>query len=207
MKKTKILIVDDHSLMRMGLSSLIASEKDMETVGEADNGRTAVELVRTLKPDVVIMDLMMPELSGAEATRLIHDEHPDVKIIILTSFGSSAEMSQAIANGAVGTLMKDTATDDLVATIRAVAGGRTVIPEPLLRMAKEDSSTTLQLTGHQLEILALVVKGLTNADIARHFNVSEVTVKKTLQTVFAKIGVANRAEAVSITLQKHLIRN
>ena len=206
MKKTRILIVDDHSLMRMGLSSLIASEKDMETVGEADNGKAAVELVRKLKPDVVIMDLMMPELSGAEATRIIHGELPDVKIVILTSFGSSAEMSLAISNGAVGTLMKDTATDDLVATIRAVAAGKTVIPEPLMRMAKEDAST-LQLTDHQLEILRLVVNGYTNSDIAKHLSVSEITIKKTLQTIFSKIGASNRAEAVTITLQKHLLKD
>ena len=205
MKKTRILIVDDHSLMRMGLSSLIASEKDMETVGEADNGRVAVELTRELRPDVVIMDLMMPELTGSEATRIIHGELPDTKIIILTSFGSSAEMSNAIANGAVGALMKDTATDDLVETIRAVAKGATVIPESLRRMAKEDAET-LQLTDHQLEILSCVVKGLTNADIARHFSISEVTVKKTLQMVFTRIGAANRAEAVSITLRKQLVQ-
>lgn len=206
MKKTRILIVDDHSLMRMGLSSLIASEKDMETVGEADNGQTAVELVRKLKPDIVIMDLMMPKITGSEATRIIHEELPEVKIIILTSFGSSAEMSQAIANGAVGTLMKDTATDDLVATIRAVAAGKTVIPDALLRMAKEDAST-LQLTDHQLEILRLVVNGYTNSDIAKHLSVSEITIKKTLQTIFSKIGASNRAEAVSIVLQKHLLKD
>ena len=206
MKKTRILIVDDHSLMRMGLSSLIASEKDMETIGEADNGRTAVELVRTLQPDVVIMDLMMPELTGSEATKIIHSEFPEVKIIILTSFGSSAEMSMAITNGAVGTLMKDTATEDLIDTIRAVSAGRMVIPDELQRMAKEDVET-LQLTEHQLNILSCVVKGLTNADIARQFNISEVTIKKTLQSVFAKIGAANRAEAVSITLQKHLLKD
>lgn len=206
MKKTRILIVDDHSLMRMGLSSLIASEKDMETVGEAENGREAVERVRELAPDIVIMDLMMPELSGAEATKIIHGEFPDVKVIVLTSFGSSAEMSLAIANGAVGTLMKDTATDDLVATIRSVAAGRTVIPESLRRMAQEDVET-LQLTDHQLEMLSCVVKGLTNADIARHLSISEVTVKKTMQMIFSKIGAANRAEAVSITLQKHLLKD
>lgn len=206
MKKTKVLIVDDHSLMRMGLSSLIASEKDMETIGEAENGKEAVELVRELKPDVVIMDLMMPELTGAEATKIIHGEFPDVKIVILTSFGTSAEMSSAISNGAVGTLMKDTATDDLVATIRAVAAGKKVIPDALLRMAQEDVQT-LQLTEHQLTILGFVVKGLTNADIARQLSISEVTVKKTLQTVFARIGAANRAEAVKIVLQKHLLKD
>ena len=101
--------------------------------------------------------------------------------------------------------MKDTATDDLVATIRAVASGKTVIPEPLMRMAKEDAST-LQITDHQRDILSYVVKGLTNADIARLFSVSEITIKKTLQLTFAKIGASNRAEAVSIALQKHLVK-
>ena len=205
MKKTRILIVDDHSLMRMGLSSLIASEKDMETVGEADNGQTAVELVRKLKPDIVIMDLMMPKVTGSEATRIIHEELPEVKIIILTSFGSSAEMSQAIANGAVGTLMKDTATDDLVATIRAVAAGQTVIPDALLRMAKEDAST-LQLTDHQLEILRLVVNGYTNSDIAKHLSVSEITIKKQLSTIFERLGVMNRAEAVAHALRTQMLK-
>lgn len=206
MKKSRILIADDHSLMRVGLSSLIASEMDMETVGEADNGETAVELVRELKPDIVIMDLMMPKLSGAEATRIIHEELPDIKIIILTSYGTSAELSQAISYGVVGALLKDTATDDIIAAIRTVAAGKTVIPKALLRMVQEDVST-LKLTDHQLEILSGVVRGFTNADIARQFSISEITVKKALQTIFSKIGAANRAEAVAITLQKHLLKN
>ena len=206
MSKTRILIADDHSLMRVGLASLIKVTKDLETVGEADNGLQAVELVRKLHPDVVIMDLMMPELDGAEATKIIHTEFPDVKIIILTSYGTSVEMSRAITNGASGTLMKDTATADFIKTIRTVVSGDNVISAHLLRMAKEDTSTQ-QLTDRQLEMLTYAVKGLSYPEIAKQLSVTVITVKKTMQVIFAKIGAANRAEAISIAYQKHLLKD
>lgn len=204
MKKIKILIADDHSIMRMGLSTLITCKKDMELVGEADNGKTAVEKIRELKPDVVIMDLMMPELGGADATKIVSEEMPDIKVIILTSFGTSADLSQAIANGASGVIMKDSATDDLIMAIRTVANGDTFIPPELLRMAEEDASA-LQLTDHQRIILTHVTRGLSNADIAKLLSVSEPTIKKTLWKIFGKIGAANRAEAATIALRKNLV--
>lgn len=206
MKKTRILIADDHSLMRMGLASLIASEDDLETVGEAKNGKIAVELTRELKPDIVVMDLMMPELSGAEATKIIHDEMPEVKIIILTSFATSVEMSRAIANGAVGALIKDTATTELLKTIRAVAAGITVVDDELLQMAKADAPA-LKLTEHQREMLTYVVKGLSYPEIAKLFNIAEITVKSTMQVVFERIGAANRSEAIAIACQRHLLKD
>lgn len=205
MKKIKILLADDHRLLRMGLATLIASEKDMEVVGEAENGIEAVELARTLRPDIVIMDLMMPELSGAEATKTIHAELPDVKIMILTSFGTSAELAEAINAGAVGALIKDTATEDLVAAIRDVHAGKKVIPKKLLAFAK-DFAEAPKLSTHQLEILASVMKGLSNADIARLHNLSEITIKKHLSAIFERIGAANRAEAVTIALRKQLLK-
>ena len=205
MKKIGILLADDHTLMRMGLSALIASEKDMEVVGEAENGREAAELARTLRPDVVIMDLMMPEMSGAEATRRILAENPAAKIVILTTFGTSAELADAIANGAVGVLMKDTATDDLVGAIRAVAGGRKVIPERLLRFAREEGAAP-RLSPRQLEILTSVTRGLSNADIARQFDITEAAVKKHLTQIFERLGASNRAEAASIALRKQLLK-
>ena len=205
MKKIGILLADDHTLMRMGLSALIASEKDMEVVGEAENGREAAELARTLRPDVVIMDLMMPEMSGAEATRRILAENPAARIVILTTFGTSAELADAIANGAVGVLMKDTATDDLVGAIRAVAGGRKVIPERLLRFAREEGAAP-RLSPRQLEILTSVTRGLSNADIARQFDITEAAVKKHLTQIFERLGASNRAEAASIALRKQLLK-
>ena len=130
MKKAqiRIMLADDHMLMRMGLSTLIDCEEDMKIVGEAKNGRQAVELAHALKPDIIIMDLMMPELSGAEATKLIHDAYPEIKIMVLTSFGTSKEMSDAIMNGADGALMKDTAADELIGAIRSIVAGKRLIP-------------------------------------------------------------------------------
>ena len=206
MTKTKILIADDHSLVRMGLSLLIAHQKDMELVGEAENGQAAVEQIRRLRPDVVIMDLMMPVLSGAEATKIVHTELPDVKIVILTSFGTSADLSQAISDGAAGVILKDSATKNLVEAIHTVAAGETYISAELLRMAEEDAAA-LQLTEHQKAILASVVRGLTNADIAKQMSVSEPTIKKTLWTIFERIGAANRAEAATIAIRKNLVKD
>ena len=206
MTKTKILIADDHSLVRMGLSLLIAHQKDMELVGEAENGQAAVEQIRRLRPDVVIMDLMMPVLSGAEATKIVHTELPDVKIVILTSFGTSADLSQAISDGAAGVILKDSATKNLVEAIHTVAAGETYISAELLRMAEEDAAA-LQLTDHQKAILASVVRGLTNADIAKQMSVSEPTIKKTLWTIFERIGAANRAEAATIAIRKNLVKD
>ena len=206
MTKTKILIADDHSLVRMGLSLLIAHQKDMELVGEAENGQAAVEQIRRLRPDVVIMDLMMPVLSGAEATKIVHTELPDVKIVILTSFGTSADLSQAISDGAAGVILKDSATKNLVEAIHTVAAGETYISAELLRMAEEDAAA-LQLTDHQKAILASVVRGLTNADIAKQMSVSEPTIKKTLWTIFERIGAANRAEAATIAVRKNLVKD
>ena len=205
MKKIKILLADDHRLLRMGLATLIASERDMEVIGEAENGREAIELARTLRPDIVIMDLMMPEMSGAEATKTIHAELPDVKIMILTTFGTSNEMIDALSNGASGALMKDTATEDLVDSIRAIVAGREVIPSKLRHLVRERSSA-VKLSDRHLEILAAVSKGFSNADIARQFGLSEITVKKHLSAIFEKLGVANRAEAVAIAISKQLVK-
>ena len=205
MRKTRILLADDHMLMRMGLSALISSEKDMEVVGEAENGLQAVELALSLKPDIVIMDLMMPELSGAAATQRIHDADPAIRIMILTTFGTSAEMAQAIANGAVGALMKDTATDDLVSAIRAIVAGKRVIPARLQKLVAEDNPL-FSLSGRQLEILTSVARGLSNAEIARQFNLSEITIKKHLSTIFEHLGVSNRTEAAALALRKQLLK-
>ena len=204
MKKIRILLADDHKLMRMGLTSLIAGERDMECVGEASNGITAVEAAERLRPDVVIMDLMMPKMNGAEATRLIHEKMPDVRIVILTSYGTSREMSEAIANGASGTLMKDVATAELTRVIRAVAAGETAIP-PQFQSMSRDPQGVPQLTEHQKNILSSIAIGRTNADIAKEFGISQSTVKNIIMTIFSKLGATNRSEAVAIALRLHLV--
>ena len=203
--KIRILIADDHMLMRIGLTSFISEKDDLECVGEADNGRTAVELARKLKPDVVIMDLMMPELSGAEATKLIHDRLPETRIVVLTSYGTSQELAEAVANGASAALLKDTSTADLVDAIRQVADGKTILP-PELTPEGDASGPHANLTDHQRKILASLAAGRSNADIGREFGITENTVKKIVSTIFAKLGASSRSEAAAIAHRARLIR-
>ena len=202
--KIRILIADDHMLLRIGLTSFISGKDDLQCVGEADNGRTAVELTLKLKPDVVIMDLMMPEMSGAEATKLIHDKLPETRIVVLTSYGTSKELAEAIANGASAALMKDTSTADLVSAIRQVAAGKTILP-PELTSAASGNGQHPTLTDHQLKILAALAAGRSNLEIGKAFGITENTVKKIVSTIFAKLGASSRVEAVAIAHREHLV--
>ena len=205
MKKIRILLADDHTIMRMGLATLLESEPDMCVVGEAENGQVAVRLARELKPDVVIMDLMMPVLSGAEATRLIREENPGVRVVVLTTFGSSAELALAVRNGAAATLLKDTETADLVNVLRRVHEGKRIIPAEVLAMLDENAASA-DLTPRQLTILQSITRGLSNAEIAKQLGISEIGVKKHLQVIFNKIGAATRAEAAAIALRRQLLK-
>ena len=202
--KIKVLLADDHMFLRVGLSTLIDNKSDMTVVGEAENGIEAVELTRRLKPDVVIMDLMMPEMSGAEATKVIHGEMPDVKIIVLTSYGTSFEMSQAVANGASCALLKDATSEALITAIRDVHAGKKVLAPHLVKMSEQEVGNA-RLTDHQLELLTAVTKGFTNHDIAHQFGIAHVSVKKQLKTIYSKLGAANRTEAVAIAISKQLV--
>ena len=205
MNKTRILIADDHMLMRMGISALVTSTKDMQIVGEAKNGRQAVELADSLMPDVIIMDLMMPEMLGSEATKVIHDAHPEIKIVILTTFGTSVELSKAVTNGAVGVLLKDKVDMDLVNTIRFVVAGNQVIPAKLMAQLEQDRAIA-KLTDRQMEILTSVADGQSNSDIAKQLGLSEITVKKHLSAIFERLGVANRSEAVALALRRQMLK-
>ena len=202
--KTKILIVDDHALIRRGLADLIRYEKDLVAVGEASDGEAAVSAVAEKKPDVVIMDLMMPVMDGVEATRRIRESVPDAKILILTTFGTSADVSRAIAAGASGAIMKDASMEDQLAAIRTVAAGGTVFPPEIARIAQEDPPP--EFTQRQMVILESTARGLTNKDIAVMLGISADAVKQHLQAICAKLGAANRAEAVAIALKKHLLK-
>lgn len=205
MNKIRILVADDHMLMRMGISALVNSTSDMEIAGEAKNGEQAVKLAGKLKPDVVIMDLMMPEMLGSEATRLIHEAHPDIKVVILTTYGTSVDLAKAVANGAVGILLKDKVDIDLLNTIRFVVAGNQVVPTRLIEQIEQDKALS-KLTERQLEILASVAQGQSNSDIAKQFGLSEITIKKYLSTIFERLGVANRSEAVALALKKQMLK-
>ena len=205
MKKIRVLIADDHAFLRMGLRSMLVEEPDMEVAGEACDGEEVVRLYDRLNPDVVIMDLMMPKQNGAEATGQIRREHPDARIIVLTSFGNSADLLRALDNGAVGALMKESPTGELADAIRRVMSGETAIA-PEIRELRKDAPEPASLTDKQTEILQSVLRGFSNKDIAKQFGISEPGVKKHLKLIFAKLGAATRAEAVGIALRKRLLK-
>ena len=203
--KIRILIADDHKLMRMGLISLFDVQRDMTVVGEAEDGEQAVRLAVELKPDIVIMDLMMPKMNGADATSAILAANPQAGIVILTSFADSFDMARAISNGARGAQAKESPTENLIEAIRIVANGGTAIAPDIMRHVKGNPPPP-PLTEKQLAILSSVTRGLTNQDIALEFGISAVVVKKQLSVIFAKLGVATRAEAASLAVQKHLLK-
>ena len=203
--KTRILLVDDHALLRRGLADLIRYEKDMSVVGEAGDGETAVNAAVNLKPDLVVMDLMMPVVDGVEATRRIKDVLPSTHVLILTTFGTSADVARAISAGATGAIMKDASTDEQLAAIRTVAAGGTVF-SPEIQRSMDETPKPPDFTDRQLEVLQSVVDGLGNKEIASKLKISTDAVKQHLNAICTKLGASNRVEAVSIALRRHLLR-
>ena len=205
MNKLRILIADDHTLMRVGLKAMLHYQPDMTVVGEAANGEKAVSLAKELKPDVVIMDLMMPILNGAEATKRMLEADSSSKIIILTSFGASADMARALKYGALGAQVKEAPAEALIDAIHTVmAGGKSISPE--IQQAVDQDSDIPVLPERQQNILESAVRGLTNKEIGVQFGLSPLSVKRYLSIIYAKLGAANRTEAVAIALKKHLLK-
>ena len=205
MKTLRILIADDHAVVRLGLASLLESEKDMKIVGLAKNGNEAVELARAERPDIIIMDLMMPKLDGTAATALISSEMPAVKIIVLTTFGASDGVAHALSAGAVGAMTKTAEDATLVTAIREVAQGKRVI-SPEIRQLLSEHPPVPELSARQREILTSITNGLTNKAIAHQLGISARSVDEHVNAIFAKLGAANRAEAVAIALRKQLLK-
>ena len=203
--KIRVLIADDHTIVRIGLAALLGAEKDIEVVGEAQNGEVAVNEALRLSPDVIIMDLMMPKKDGAEATAELREKLPSAKIIILTTFGASDGIAHALESGAAGALVKTADDDALVATIRAVAGGETVISSEIKRLLAENPPIP-KLTPRQIEVLQSMTRGLTNRDIAKQLGIRQDRVDEHVAAILTKIGAANRTEAVAIALRKHLLK-
>lgn len=205
MKKIKILVADDHAVVRMGLVTLLDSEKDFEVVAQAGNGERALDLVRTTRPDLVLLDLVMPGMDGAEVTRTVKAESPETRILVLTSFSTTTDISRALAAGADGLLLKSADYSDVAAAIRILIAGRRFIAPEVEKMIAE-TPTIPELTSRQLEILESLSRGFTNADIARQFNITPDGVKFHITSILAKLGAANRAEAISIALREHLLK-
>lgn len=204
MGKISVLLVDDHALMRMGIRSLVELQPDMEIVGECDDGASAIQVAQDLKPDVIIMDLMMPSLGGADATKSIKSILPPTKIIILSSFGTSVEMTRAISFGADGAVLKESPITELLASIRTVAAGGMAIDKQIELVAQSSPCPTF--TPRQEAVIDSITRGLSNDDIAIQLGISKSRVKQHLNEIYEKLGAANRAEAVAIALRKHLLK-
>ncbi len=204
--KIKVLIVDDHAILRMGLTALLNSKKDIEVVGDAANGPAGIRKALKLKPDVVIMDLAMPDMDGAETTRQLLAKAPDSKVMILTTFGTADGISHALDAGALGAVMKNVEFTELVDAIRTIAGGGHYVSPEIERILEADPPIPA-LSPRQAEILSSLVRGLSNIDIASQLGISLDMVKEHTTSLFAKLGVANRTEAVAIAMRKHLVQS
>jgi len=211
LKSIRVLIADDHAVVRIGLGSFLSAYDDFELVGEAKNGEQAVRLVEQCRPDVVLMDLVMPGMDGARATHLIREKFPMVQVIALTSFKEREQVQSAIQAGAIGYLLKDISADELARAIRqAHAGKPTLASEAadVLIQAARNPETRLgdDLTEREREVLALMVDGLNNQQIAERLVVGLSTAKSHVSNVLSKLGVSTRTEAVSFALKNSILR-
>ena len=205
MTPIRVLIVDDHAILRMGLASLLASKSEIEVVGDASDGPSGIRKALKLKPDVVIMDLMMPGMDGIEATKELLAKTPECKILILTTFGTSNGINNALEAGAMGAVMKNCDFSELADAIRAVASGKRYVAADVERILVADPPVAA-LSPRQMEILQSIVRGLSNPDIAKQLGISVDMVKEHVESLFQKIGAANRTEAVAIAFRKHLLK-
>ena len=207
MKPITLLLVDDHAVMRMGLASLLETCRDVKVVGDTGDGESAVRMALRLRPDVVVMDLVMPEMDGVETTRRIVAEWPEANVLVLTTFASSDEISHAFDAGAKGAILKSADLDGLLAAIRDIAAGNRHCSAEIEQIMADDPPVP-KLSARQQEILNSIVRvrGLSNPDIARQLGISLPMVKEHLTSLFAKLGVSNRTEAVAVALRKQLLK-
>ena len=203
----RVLVVDDHPVVRDGLRGMLGGQPDLEVVGEAANGHQAVRAVAAQSPDVVLMDLRMPELDGVAAIERIRAEHPGVHVLVLTTYDDDRHILRAVEAGATGYLLKDTPREQLFAAVRAAARGESVlspvVADRLLRQVRQPQVEAL--SDREREVLALVADGRTNRAIAEELFISEATVKTHLVHVFAKLGVDDRTAAVMVALERGLL--
>jgi NarL family two-component system response regulator LiaR len=208
-KPIRVMIVDDHAVVRSGLSAFLMVYDDLDFVGEAASGEEAVRLCKSLHPDVVLMDLVMPGMDGAEATQAIREECPDIQVIALTSFKEDDLVQRTLKAGAIGYLLKNVSANELVSAIRAAHAGKpTLAPEAahvLIQASQGPPSIGSDLTSREHEILALMVSGLSNPEIAEKLVVSRSTVKFHVSSILSKLGVTSRTQAVTLALQNKLV--
>lgn len=203
-KQIRILTVDDHPLLREGIAAVVQMQADMAIVGEAEDGVQAIEAFRSLRPDVVLMDIQMPNLNGIEAITEIRREFPNARIIVLTTYAGDVHAVRALKAGAVGFLLKATLRKELLNTIRAVAAGRRYIPAEIAQDIALHTADD-QLSEREIGVLRAVAAGQANKEIAKKLSISEDTVKTHLKSIFSKLDVGDRTEAVTVALKRGII--
>ena len=206
----RVLLVDDHMVVRSGLSTVLSVYDDLQLVGEAGDGEEAIRLCERLQPDVILMDLLMPKMDGVTAIKAIKTRWPQIQIIALTSFKEKEYVEGALKAGANGYLLKDVSAQELINSVRrAVAGQPSLSPEAarvLMKNVSEPAQPHQDMTGRELEILALMVQGLSNNEIAERLIVSQSTVKFHVSNILSKLGVTGRTEAVALAVKHHLVK-
>ena len=210
-RQIRVMVVDDHAVVRGGLAAFLLAYDDLTLVGEASNGLEAVRYSGVYRPDVILMDLMMPEMDGATATRIIREQHPEIRVIALTSFKEDDMVQNVLHAGAIGYLLKNVAADELAAAIRAAYAGRpTLAPEAAQVLIHRATHPAQQALGHDLtererDVLALMVRGKNNSEIADKLVVSRSTIKYHVSNILSKLQATSRTEAVAYALQQNLV--
>ena len=208
-KSIRVMLVDDHTMVRRGLATFLKVFDDLQLVGEAESGEAAIKLCAEVLPDVILMDMALPVMDGATATRAIRQQFPQVQVIVLTSFKEGEFIKNALEAGAIGYLLKDVSADELVDAIRAAHAGRaTLSPEAaqaLVETSNQRRTPGLDLTEREREVLALMIEGLNNTQIAGRLTVSPSTIKSHVSNILAKLGVASRTEAVTLALRNRIV--
>jgi DNA-binding NarL/FixJ family response regulator len=200
----KVLCVDDHPLVRKGIASILANEPDMILVAEANNGREAVALFKEHLPDVVLMDLRMPDLDGTAATRMIRQEAPDARIIALTSYDGDQDIYRALEAGVRGYILKEMVHTEVVRAIRTVHSGKRLMPQEVAERLSE-YFPQVALTPREVEVLSCVAKGMANKEIATKLGTASGTVKMHIQNILAKLGASDRTHAVTIAMERGIL--